>query len=228
MEIREASPFGAKSWRKLVLVGALLFVAGGVWFLVRSESDRPTTMGQKPTAMGEEEPSAARPPSLGQRPWAKGENSRQSQSAMQNMEDENPPLPTAHEAEDDSTWEQDLFEQQAIDRFDQNARDFEDRLMLFEAEGPRPDNEAASLVRAHILSELSSIEDQLDVKAECTASVCSIEMNNGRSVGSLVASVAGWLRRHPENAIGDPLDEEDDQTMRVLFLREDTPGLKQP
>lgn len=230
MEIREGSPWGVKRWRTVVLFGALLFAAGGALFFVRFPSVPAHSTLQK-VAATEDEPleEAARPSGWGLRPSANDtENSPELSSVMRKGDEVEPPLPAANEAEDEAMLAQEAFEQQAIDRFDQNARDFEDRLTLFEAEKFKPDEAAASLVSAQVLSELSSLEDQLEVKAECTASVCSIEMNNGRSVGSLVASVAGWLRRHPASAIGDPLDEEDDQTMRVLFLRDDAPGLKQP
>lgn len=117
-------------------------------------------------------------------------------------------------------------EQNSIDRFEQNALDFDERLLLFEQEQPRIDGSAGGIVSEHILLELSRLSEDIKVTTECTPSICIVELTSERSVGSLLASVASWLRRYPEGAIGDPADPDDDQGMRVSFLREEAPGLK--
>ena len=206
-----------KKWWALSLLGVLPAVVFGYWMLAGEPSLVPSVTLSSDSAPDREKLGAISQSEEELASSAPDELDRPRLAAPSRSTGDQDPVST--EAEPD---------QNAIDRFDQNARDFDARLALFEEEQSSIDGAAGDIVREHILSELSPLSADIKVTPECTPSVCVVELTSGGSVGSLIASIASWLRRYPESAIGDPADPDDDEGMRVTFLRNEAPGLKEP
>lgn len=108
-----------------------------------------------------------------------------------------------------------------FDRFDENAWSFDERLDAFDREQAQADEAASVSVEKSLGAALQHLDPEIQVDASCTASVCIVELSSPESVGTMIAKVAPWLRKHTRAATGDPVDASDEHSMRLAFDKSD-------
>lgn len=136
-------------------------------------------------------------------------------------------LPLANEVQRTTGPQEPTEEQLRIRRFDENARAFDQRLRRFREEADHIDEPASEAVEENVGEELRALVRDIDVRARCTPSTCVVEVTSAQTVGSTIAKIASWLREHPEGATGDPSSAEDQRGLRVVFERNEAPGIRE-
>lgn len=109
-------------------------------------------------------------------------------------------------------------------RFDDNARAFDERLAAFDREQGQIDENASEKAQAALQASLQEIHPEVRVTARCTASVCVVEVTSPDPIGAMIARIAPWLRKNTRAATGDPVDAEDENSLRLAFEKGHAPG----
>lgn len=106
-------------------------------------------------------------------------------------------------------------------RFDENVQAFGERLSAFDRERGSVDEESSEKVKAALQSSLESMHPEIRVTALCTLSVCVVELTSPDPVGTMIARISPWLRKHTRAATGDPVDASDENSLRLAFDKMD-------
>lgn len=129
--------------------------------------------------------------------------------------DRSSPPPSKSYAEEDAA---------RLTRFDENAQAFDERLAAFDREQGQIDENASEKAQEALQASLQEVHPEVRVTARCTASVCVVEVTSPDPVGTMIARIAPWLRKNTPVATGDPVDAEDENSLRLAFEKERTPG----
>jgi hypothetical protein len=120
----------------------------------------------------------------------------------------------------------DLSSPARIERFDQNATAFDERAALLDEElqAGLINTQAQAVVQGQIARALGELSPRARGEVVCTRSVCEVHFIAHDSVGSLIADLGPFLRKHPAGATGNPGSEHDPETaFRVLFQSDEAP-----
>lgn len=123
-------------------------------------------------------------------------------------------------APDDEDWSG------RIERFDENARRFDERAAIFERELSQglTDPKRAEGVERFLSARLLELSPDAEARARCTPSICEVHLLGGGSVGALIADVGPLLRELASEATGNSRSDHDGRSsFRLLFQANEAP-----
>lgn len=108
-----------------------------------------------------------------------------------------------------------------LDRFDENARAFDERLTAFEREQGQADVAASIKLEESMRAALEALHPEIRVSASCAVTVCVVELSSPAPIGTMIARISPWIRERTRAATGDPLNPSDENSMRLVLEKAD-------